>query len=149
MNKKILISIFLFIVLFYNLCGYEFGIIAGTINKPSSFNYGLSGGMGFIVPMLKFEVELYKKSGTDYDALTGGVKFRPKLGKISPYAILGIGTEFKKFDFHSNNYDGFTFFGGGVHIHLVGPASFRVDFRYLNFSFVNRVRLTGGIFINL
>ena len=138
----------LFFFTFYAF-SFEFGMLAGVISKPSKLTYGLSAGAGFIVPMLKFEAEIYKISDTEHDGLTFGIKFRPKFGKLSPYAILGVGTEYKKFDFRTSSYKWFTFVGGGLHIRLMGSASLRLDVRYLNFSKKSRVRLTAGIFIHL
>ena len=149
MIKKGVVFIVLICFLPCFIHSFEFGVIAGVISKPSSFVYGLSGGMGFIVPMMKFEVELYKITDTPNDVLSGGIKFRPKLGKLSPYAVIGVGTEFVKFDFESKNYEWFTFIGGGIHLKITGPATVRFDIRYLNFSNLSKVRFSGGIFIHL
>jgi hypothetical protein len=134
------------------LFSFEGGFIVGTINKPAHTIYGLSGGTGILIPMVKLEVEAYKLSGTDpleySNTLSIGVKFRPKFGRFAPYAVVGIGTEFDTFSFDSDKRANFTLLGGGVHMYLAGMISLRGDIRFLNFSSYTRARLSAGIFVH-
>ena len=84
------------------------GLIAGSISQPSSFFYGLSAGIGTIVPMLKFEFEGYRIRETGLNSLSAAVKFRPKFGSFAPYAVLGAGGEFEKLNFHFSEYSFYT-----------------------------------------
>ena len=128
----------------------EVGIFAGTISNPSHSHYGLSAGLGFLVPLVKFEFELYRQSGTEDpelpNAITAGIKFRPKFGKFWPYAVVGVGTEFRHFSLDFNKYDSFTFLGGGIHYKIMAVLSLRADLRFLNYSEYNRTRLSAGLF---
>jgi len=148
MNKK---TVFLAGILCLSLNAYalEAGLIAGSINQPSSFFYGLSAGTGAIVPMLKFEFEGCRISETGGNSLSAAVKFRPKFGSFAPYALLGAGGEFEKLDFHFSEYRFFTFFGGGFHIFFTSMFSLRADLRFLNLPAADRTRISGGIFIHL
>lgn len=143
---------FIFLLFSYGLFSFEAGITIGTITKPSRLNYGLSGGMGFLVPMVKFELEIYRKADTVapevQNAVTGGIKFRPKMGKFAPYAIVGFGTEFSGLGFDFDDYESFTFIGGGVHYYAAGMISLRADIRFLNYSGYNRTRLSAGLFFH-
>ena len=102
-----------------------------------------------MLPMLKLEVELYKMQDYAYQALTAGVKFRPKLARLVPYAILGVGCEYKTFNFAFSEYRWFTFIGGGIHFNLNDLFSLRGDIRLQNFSNMNKTRLCAGIFIHI
>ncbi len=148
--KRYLAVIILLLIPFTFIFPFEFGVQLGTINnKPSSLAYGFSGGGGFMLPMLKLEVELYKMQDYAYQALTAGVKFRPKLARLVPYAILGVGCEYKTFNFAFSEYRWFTFIGGGIHFYLNDLFSLRGDIRLQNFSNMNKTRLCAGIFIHI
>jgi hypothetical protein len=153
--KKIFILFVMTAMLFMcstALYSFEIGLIGGRLTKPSHNLYGVSGGMGMFVPMLKLEVEIYRLSGVDYfeypNGVTIGIKFRPKLGKFSPYAVIGIGADFDTLGFQLDEYEKFTFIGGGVHFHVAGMLSLRGDVRFLNYTGYNRTRLTAGVFIH-
>ncbi len=152
MIKKIFLVIFVFLVFTYGLFSFEAGITIGTISNPSRLNYGLSGGMGFLVPTVKFEMEIYRKADTAapgmQNAAAVGFKFRPKFGKFAPYAIVGLGTDFAGLSFDFDEYESFTFIGGGVHYYLADMISMRADIRFLNYSGFNRTRLTAGLFLH-
>ena len=154
MVKKIAVFTVVFLVCSYavHLHSIEAGAIIGSINKPSRLNYGLSASMGFLVPMVKFEIELYKKANTEApelsNAITGGVKFRPKFGKFAPYAVAGFGVDFKSITLDFDDYESFSFLGGGLHLFVSGMLSLRADVRFLNYSGYNRTRLSAGLFIH-
>ena len=143
---------FVLLVFSYGLFSFEAGVTIGNISNPSQTTYGLSGSMGFLVPMVKFEIEIYRKSDTDglglKNAASTGIKFRPKMGKFGPYAIIGVGSDFDKLGFDSDNYENFTFIGGGVHYYAAGIISLRADIRFLNYSGYNRTRFTAGLFFH-
>jgi hypothetical protein len=128
---------------------FELGLIGGTQSNPSNTVYGLSMGSGFLIPMVKLEIEGIKLGDSGYKMLTGGIKFRPRLGIISPYAIVGAGSEFDSFSFSFSQYNNFTFFGVGAHVHLMYLVSLRGDIRFFNYSDYNRTRFTAGIFVHL
>jgi len=134
------------------LFSFEGGFIVGSINKPTRTLYGLSGGTGLLIPMLKLEVEAYKLSGTEplehSTTVSIGVKFRPKFGRFAPYAVVGIGSEFDSFTFDSDKRGNFTLLGVGVHMYIAGMISLRGDIRFLNFSSYTRARLSAGIFVH-
>ena len=144
--------LFVFLLFSWGLFSFEAGVTIGTISNPSRMNYGLSGGMGFLLPTLKFEMEIYRKADTEElemkNTAAVGIKFRPKLGKFAPYAIVGMGAEFSSLSFDSEKSESFTFIGGGVHYYLAGMISLRADVRFLNFPGFNRTRLTGGLFVH-
>jgi hypothetical protein len=155
MSKKIALFTVLFLVGSFavHLHSIEVGAIVGNISKPSRLNYGLSAGMGFLVPMVKFEIEVYRLANTEAlelpNAITGGVKFRPKFGKFAPYAVVGFGAEFKRIGLDFDEYESFTFLGGGLHIFVTGMISIRGDVRFLSYSGYNRTRLSAGLFLHL
>ncbi len=141
---------------------FEFGLSLGSMNKTltgSGLHYSLTGGTGFLVPMLKLELEYYHRFSSDDaagagidDSLNGlsiAVKFRPKFGKLSPYVVAGIGSEFDKFGVDFGEFDKFTFIGGGIHFYLMELMSLRADFRFMSFSADNRVRFSAGVFFHL
>jgi hypothetical protein len=132
-----------------NIFAIEVGLIGGNISNPSKFNYGISGGSGMFIPMLKFELEFYQLAESTRKGLTTGIKFRPKLGKLAPFMIVGAGTEMEKITFQLSEYDFFTFIGGGIHYFAIRNLSLRLDVRFLNFSAANRTRLEAGIFFHL
>jgi len=55
--KKILFLSALLGVVTVGLWPIEAGVMIGSNSKPNRVNYGVSGSMGFIIPILKFEVE--------------------------------------------------------------------------------------------
>lgn len=148
-------AILLLLCLFFTtgLFSLELGVIGGTITNPSYLNYGLSTSFGFLVPLVKFEFELTRKANIEEpefpNAFTGGIKFRPKLGRFMPYAIVGIGTEFSAFTLDFDKYDSYTFVGGGIYYKMMAVFSIRADIRFLNFSGYNRTRLTAGLFLHI
>lgn len=125
------------------------GFIAGSVNQPASFFYGLSAGSGTIVPMVKFEFEGYRLKESGLNSLSAAVKFRPKFGSFAPYVFLGVGSEFVKLDFHFSEYRFYTMAGGGFHIFFSSLFSLRFDLRFLHLSDLDRTRLCGGVFIHL
>ena len=155
MSKKMALFTVAIIVCSYavHLHAIEVGALAGNITNPSRLNYGFSVGMGFLAPMVKFEIEAYRLADTEAlelrNAITGGVKFRPRFGKFAPYAVVGFGAEFKRISLDFDKYESFTFLGGGLHIFVTGMISLRGDIRFLNYSGYNRTRLSAGLFLHL
>jgi len=102
--------------------------------------------------MVKVEVELYKKAESEEpempNIISAALKFRPKFGQFWPYGVVGVGAEFKRFNLDSDEHEGFTFVGGGVHYQMMAVVSLRADIRFLNFRDYNRTRISGGIFFN-
>ncbi len=133
--------------------GIEVGVLGGKMSNPSQTTYGFSAGMGLLVPLVKLEVEYCRIKKVELmelpNVITAGVKLRPKLGNFSPYAIIGVGADFYKFNLRLSEYDKFTFIGGGVHYFFTGMVSIRADIRFFNYSGFNRTRFTGGIFIHI
>jgi hypothetical protein len=133
--------------------GLTLGLMSNSAESSNGLNYGISGGGGFFIPMVKFEVEYYKINDTvppdSPHAMTFGIKFQPKFGKFSPYGIIGIGSEFEKLNFSFSKYEKFTFLGGGVHFFLMDIMSLRADIRFLNFSDRTKTRISGGIFVHI
>ncbi len=125
------------------------GFIAGSLNQPSSFFYGLSAGAGAIVPMVKFEFEGYRIKEAGLNSLSAAITLRPKFGSFAPYALLGVGSEFEKLNFRFSEYRFYTMLGGGFHIFFSSLFSLRFDLRFLNFSDVNKTRVSGGVFVHL
>jgi hypothetical protein len=154
MVKKIILLTVFFMSVSSEAFAFEFGVTGGIMSKSSSnFNYGIAGGTGFMIPMLKFEFEFYKMKGAEPpdrpSVITAGIKFRPKFGKLTPYGIIGVGGEFEYLTFNFGKYDKFTFIGGGAHLFFSDMISIRADIRFLNFSASNRIRFSGGIFFHL
>lgn len=139
--------------------GLEVGLTGGAMSKKidSGFHYGLAVTTGFLVPMVKFEFEVYKmKENVATAAVAGkekalcvGVKFRPKLGSFAPYAIVGVGGEFDKFGFDFGDYHKFTFIGGGCHFFLMDMLSIRADIRVMHFKDMNKTRFSAGVFLHI
>ena len=125
------------------------GFIAGSLNQPSNFFYGLSAGAGAIVPMVKFEFEGCRIKDAGLNSLSAAITLRPKFGSFAPYALLGVGSEFEKLNFRFSEYRFYTMLGGGFHIFFSSLFSLRFDLRFLNFSDVNKTRVSGGVFIHL
>jgi hypothetical protein len=128
---------------------FDAGFIAGSISQPASFFYGLSAGSGTIVPIVKFEFEGYRIKETGLNSLSAAVKIRPKFGSFAPYAFLGVGSEFLKFDFHFSEYSFYTMIGGGFHVFFTSLFSLRFDLRFIHASDFDRTRVSGGVFIHL
>lgn len=149
MRKKLFVLAIICVGLVGNMLAVELGLIGGTISNPSEAFYGISGGSGFLFPMVKLEVEYWKLNDTGFKAISGAVKFRPRFGAFSPYAVLGLGSEFDTFDFSFSDYDNFSFLGAGLYFHFAQVLSLRVDIRFLNYSAYNRTRFSGGIFVQL
>lgn len=151
--KKIMTAAFLCLFFSTGLFSMELGVIGGNISNPSHLNYGLSGSFGFLIPMVKFEFELTRQTNAEElefpNAFTAGIKFRPSFGRLMPYAVVGTGAGYKSFSLHRDEYDTFTFIGGGVYYKMMGVISIRADIRFLNFSDYNRTRLTAGIFFHI
>jgi hypothetical protein len=151
--KKITTAVFLCLFFSIGLYSWELGLIGGNISNPSHLNYGLSSGFGFLIPLVKFEVELTRQTNIEDpgfpNAITGGIKFRPTFGRYMPYAVVGIGAEFKRFSLDHDKYDSFTFIGGGIHYKMMALFSIRADLRFLNFTGFNRTRLTAGLFFHI
>jgi hypothetical protein len=146
----VLLASFFFLGAAQTVWGINLGLIAGTINKPSQSFWGVSGQMGMIVPVLKLDFEWVRYSGDpDTNALTAGIMARPKLGKISPYGVVGVGTEFDVLSFHFSRYNSFSFWGGGVHLFLMDIMSLRVDGRFQHFTDRSRFRFSAGLFVHL
>jgi hypothetical protein len=127
----------------------EVGLIAGATGKPASFFYGLSAGIGIIVPAVKLEFEGYRLAESAMNSLSAAVKFRPKFGKFAPYVLLGAGGNFEKLNFEFSQYSFYTMMGCGLHILFSSLFSLRVDARLLHFSDVNYTRISGGAFLHL
>ena len=151
MIKKIFLLLFLLFVLTYAAFPMDLGLIVGvgTINNRTESIYGASGSWGFIIPMLKFEVEYYNLGKRKYEAVTGGLKLRKKLGKFAPYALIGVGAEFENITFHTGEYETFLFVGGGVHFFMIDFVSIRGDIRFLNYADYNKTRLSVGVFVHI
>jgi hypothetical protein len=151
--KKIAILIIGCLFFSTGLYSVELGLIGGTITEPSHMNYGISAGMGLLVPLVKSEFELTRKVGAEEpeipNTITGGIKFRPQFGKFWPYAVVGIGMEFRSIGFDFDDYEGFTFLGVGIHYKVMVVMSLRADIRFLNFSGYNRARFSAGVFFHL
>lgn len=142
-------SILILVLFSIPLFSIELGIIGGNVTNPSELHYGISGGLGLLVPLLKMEFEFLSTPASGLMELSAAAKIRPKFGKLAPYATAGVGTAFEKINFDIDQYELFTFIGGGVHFFFGGFLSLRADIRFQNFSDRNRVRLSGGIFVHL
>lgn len=149
MIKKKILILSLIIVCGLCLSGYDLGVIGGALSKPNKMFVGFSGSMRLIVPTLKIEFELFKIIDSENNIISGGIKFNPKLGKISLYGMLGVGTEFEKINFDFSHYRAFTFLGFGAHLYLMDMLSLRGDMRFYNFTDVTRSRISFGIFLHL
>lgn len=151
--KKIATAALLCLVFSTGLFSMELGVIGGNISNPSHLNYGISGSFGFLIPLVKFEFELTRQTNAEElefpSAVTGGIKFRPTFGRFMPYAVVGIGAEFKRFRLDRDDYDSFTFIGGGIYYKVMAVFSIRGDIRFLSFSGYNRTRLTAGLFFHI
>ncbi len=148
--KKIFILAILLLLFCYPVFNVELGGIIGNVTNPDGLIYGVSVGSGIIIPMIKFEVELLNINNSEYKSGGLAVKFRPRLGRIAPYIVAGVGVEFKNFiDFNKNNYLENTFYGTGFYYYFNRMFSIRVDYRAYNFSNHTKSRITGGFFVNL
>lgn len=149
MIKKIFLLTLILSLFTVAVSPLEVGIIGGSINHPSETVYGFSAGGGFMVPLLKFEVEYYNLTDRKWEALTVGVKLRKRIRNIAPYAILGAGSEFENLTFRFSDFDYFLFVGGGIHFYVGGLLSVRADLRFQNLSDQTKTRFTVGLFFHL
>lgn len=149
MTKKAFFAILLLAGLYVSAFSISLGLTGGTISNSNELTYGLSSDMSLLLPMVKLELELGLLTDIGDNIFSGGVKFRPKLGKISPYGIIGIAVEFNKFGFDFDEYKWSTFFGAGLHYYFIDMFSLRFDMRLYSFSVANRVRITGGVYLHL
>lgn len=148
--KQRTLALMVLLLLATALPAIDLGVIAGPVSKPANLAYGLSLGTGFPVPFIKLEFELYKISDEPAKSASAAVKFRAKLGVLSPYVAVGAGTQFEKISLHlKDDYDGYTFLAVGAHLHLAPLLSLRFDARFLHFVAGARTRLTGGVFLHL
>ena len=127
----------------------ELGFVIGNMNRKTGLTLGLSVGMGMLLPMLKVEYELMKNPDLGNKSITTGIKLKPKFGNFSPYCLVGIGTDFEKFSLQFSSYDTFSFYGAGIYLYFGKIFSIRFDLRFFDYKYVNKTRLTGGIFINI
>jgi hypothetical protein len=148
MNKWILVLFFLLIFSF-QAWSIELGLMGGKMGTPSELGYGISSGFGLFIPLLKTEIEWFRLSESQRNAFSVSVKLRPKLGKFSPFVAVGVGTEFKKIGFDFDSFDWFSLIGGGIYYYFSGLFSFRLDFRFQNFSDRSRLRIGLGVFFHL
>ncbi|HLP61740.1 MAG TPA: outer membrane beta-barrel protein [Candidatus Deferrimicrobium sp.] len=156
-KKFIPIAIMIFVLGSGYAFGFEAGVTGGAMSKKidSGFHYGLAVTSGFLIPMVKFEFELYKMKenvatvATKEKALCVGVKFRPKLGNFAPYVIVGVGGEFDKFGLDLGDYHKFTFIGGGCHFFIIDMLSVRGDIRFMHFSDMDKTRFSAGVFLHI
>ncbi|MCK4835553.1 MAG: hypothetical protein KAT17_02905 [Candidatus Aminicenantes bacterium] len=148
MSKRVL---FLFFILSFSFHApsIELGLIGGNMSNPSELSYGFSGGFGLFIPLLKMEIEWSPLPESELNAFSASIKLRPKFGKMSPFVVIGIGTEFEKLGFDFDQYDWFSLIGGGFHYYFNGFFSFRLDIRFQNFSDRNRIRIGLGVFFHL
>lgn len=147
--KKFLIIIIVILLSISFVYSVEIGLIMGNTNRDTGLNIGLSIGMGMLIPMLKVEYELLKNPNVDNKTVTTGIKLKPKFGTFSPYALIGVGTDFEKFSLEFKSYNTFSFYGGGLYIYFGKIFSIRFDLRFLNYKTINKTRVSGGIFINI
>lgn len=147
--KKFLIIIIVILLSISFVYSVEIGLIMGNTNRDTGLNVGLSIGMGMLIPMLKVEYELLKNPNVDNKTVTTGIKLKPKFGTFSPYALIGVGTDFEKFSLEFKSYNTFSFYGGGLYIYFGKIFSVRFDLRFLNYKTINKTRVSGGIFINI
>ncbi|MGE5341718.1 MAG: hypothetical protein ACM3SY_09580 [Candidatus Omnitrophota bacterium] len=133
------------------LYALEAGLNLGTISGPRETCYGVSAGMGMLIPMVKVELEYYRAANAYPfpNTATAGLKFRPKFGALAPYVGVGIGAEFDRLKLKLGEYQKFSFIGGGLHLFLTSMISLRGDVRFLHFSGYRRTRISGGIFLHL
>ena len=145
-NSGLVVIVLLFSI---QLLPIELGVIGGSISNPSELNYGLSGGTGLFIPLLKMEFEFSMTPDSDLMEFSAAAKIRPKFGKLAPYAVAGVGVVFEKIGFDFDQYEFFTLIGGGVHFFFGGFFSLRADIRFQSFPDQNRIRLSGGFFFHL
>lgn len=139
----------------------EFGAYAGTLNETGTTLIGLTLDSGFLVPIVKIETEAYMFVGKERSGkvITLGLKIRPNLGRVAPYAVAGVGSEVERLDFSQAKDRYFTFIGGGVVVGLAAIFSVRLDIRFQQHGDnivtigendkVNYARFTAGIVARL
>ena len=131
------------------LSAVELGLVGGRIGDPSEYYYGLSGGLGLILPMLKLEAELIRAPDSGTTGVSLGIKFRPRIGAFGPFAVVGGGAEMDGLNFDFGDYDWYVFIGAGTHFYLKRFLSIRGDFRYLRFSGRDFLRYGLGVFFHI
>ncbi len=153
--------IILLVVSSASLAGMQFGAYVGTLNEAGTTLLGLSLDSGFLIPMLKLETEFYFFTAPERTGkvLTAGLKLRPKFGKISPYAVVGVGTELQRLDLSMAKDRYFTFVGGGMSIKVAPMLSIRLDARFQQhgksltktpmLEAVNFTRFSAGVFVSI
>ncbi len=147
-KKGIFICLFLLIISNYAF-SVEFGLLAGRNTTSSKTTLGFSAGMGFFIPMVKFEFEMMKQSEAEFKEFGVGVKIRKKIGNFAPYVVIGAGTKFNDFSIIFSGYDYFTYIGGGMHYYIFYIFSLRFDLRYQSYNDKNNIRLSVGIFAHI
>lgn len=134
-HKQLTVAcLFLVTLLFSNthLPAMEFGAYAGTLNQSGTTLVGLTLDSGFLFPVLKLETEAYTFTSSERTGkvLTLGLKINPALGRISPYAVAGVGSEVQRFDLSAAKDRYFTFIGGGIKVGLAPILFLRLDVRF-------------------
>jgi hypothetical protein len=148
-SKRTFLALLLLTTGSTGLYSLEAGFIAGHLSLDSANFYGLSAGSGIFIPLTRLEFEGYRFSGPATNTLTAGIAFRPKLGRVAPYMIIGAGADFEKLNFHFSDYRAFSFLGGGCHLFLSSILSLRFDIRFIHSRDENRTRLSGGVFLHI
>lgn len=124
------------------------GFMAGTVSKPSRTFWGVSGQMGMIVPALKLEFEWMRFPQEERYSLHGGIMFRPKTGRFSPYGVVGVGTSYDKIGSMFKRDNNYLYFGFGSHLFLVSLLSVRADLRFIHYKEDHDFRISGGLFVH-
>ena len=148
MKNKIFILLIILCISF-TLFSAEAGMFAGIVNNPSKMAYGFTGVLGIIIPFTSIEVEYGKFIDTDIKNISVSLRIKKKLGKIAPYFVLGVGTNFDKITFNFSEYDNYSLIGGGIYLFLIDFMSLRFDFRNLHYSEINRFRISAGLYFHL
>lgn len=145
----------------HSLRAMEFGAYAGTLNETGTTLVGLTLDSGFLVPIVKVETEAYMFVGKERSGkvITLGLKIRPNLGRVAPYAVAGVGSEVERLDFSQAKDRYFTFIGGGLVVGLAAILSVRLDVRFQQHGEnsvtigendkVNYTRFTAGVVVRL
>jgi hypothetical protein len=149
MIKKILIFVSVLFIFSTSVFSIEMGLILGSIDNPREGIYGFSAGSGMLIPLVKFEIEYYNLADRRFEAVTIGLKIRKKFRKIAPYAVLGVGSEFKNLTFDIDKFETFFFIGGGFHFYISSFLSLRADLRFQNFKEISKTRISIGAFFSL
>ncbi|HDP95028.1 MAG TPA: hypothetical protein ENN40_06680 [Candidatus Aminicenantes bacterium] len=134
-QKCLAVAILLLVMLLApnrRMSAMEFGAYAGTLNKTGTTLLGLTLDSGFLFPVLKLETEAYMFTNDERTGkvLTLGLKINPALGRISPYAVAGVGSELQRLDLSQAKDRYFTFVGGGLKVGLAPILFLRLDVRF-------------------